>query len=207
MRRKSFDAIVSVGGLLLTVVLVAAGALLLWGYSFANTNVPNQLADQKIAFPSATAFAHAKPGTEITPGMIPYLGKYAGQQLTGPGRSVRGPLHRHSPTRDRGRQDVRELSAKALALPEVSAATPPPRPRSRRSSRAPRSGACSSTPTAGAFGQIALIGAIVARTGRGHPAAVGLRVLALPPGARGGRRSPSSPGPRPIDHKLAPSPS
>ena len=82
MRRKSFDAIVSVGGLLLTVVLVAAGALLLWAYSFANGTVTNQLSAQKITFPAATAFAQAKPGTEITPGMIPYLAKYAGQQLT-----------------------------------------------------------------------------------------------------------------------------
>ena len=55
MRRKSFDAIVSVGGLLLTVVLVAAGALLLWAYSFTNGTVTNQLSAQKITFPAPAA--------------------------------------------------------------------------------------------------------------------------------------------------------
>jgi len=36
MRRKSFDAIATAGGILLTVVLVVAGVLLFWGYSYAN---------------------------------------------------------------------------------------------------------------------------------------------------------------------------
>jgi hypothetical protein len=63
------------------VVLVVTGALSLWGHSVANSNVRDQLAQQQIFFPTKAAFAHAKPGTEITPGMIPYLEKYAGQQL------------------------------------------------------------------------------------------------------------------------------
>ena len=55
------------------VVLLAAGAAVgLWGYSSANSNVHNQLAEQQITFPPLAAFA-AKAGTEITPGMIPYL--------------------------------------------------------------------------------------------------------------------------------------
>ncbi len=54
----------------------------MWGYSFANSNVHNQLAQQDIVFPSTAAFAHAKAGTEITPAMIPTLAKYAGQPLT-----------------------------------------------------------------------------------------------------------------------------
>ena len=82
MRRKSFDAIMSAGGVLLTVVLVVAGALAFWGYSYTNNTVKSQLASQKITFPTKAAFAHAQPGTEITPGMIPYLEKYAGQQMT-----------------------------------------------------------------------------------------------------------------------------
>ena len=53
MRRKSFDVIVGVGGLLLTVVLVAAGALLFWAYSFTNSTVTNQLSAQRITFPAA----------------------------------------------------------------------------------------------------------------------------------------------------------
>lgn len=81
MRRKSFDALVSTGGLLLTLVLVAAGALAFWGYSYSNNTVKNQLSAQEIYFPPASAFAHAKPGTEITPQMRPYLLKYAGEQM------------------------------------------------------------------------------------------------------------------------------
>jgi len=64
------------------VVLVVAGVLLMWGASFANSNVHNQLSEQAITFPPKAAFATAKAGTEITPGMIPYLEQYAGQQLT-----------------------------------------------------------------------------------------------------------------------------
>lgn len=81
MRRKVFDLIASAGGLVMVIVLVVAGALLMWGYSFASSNVHNQLAQQQIFFPSKAAFAHAKAGTEITPSMIPYVSQYAGQQL------------------------------------------------------------------------------------------------------------------------------
>ena len=81
MKRKTFDMILTAGGGVLVLVLLAAGSLGLWGYSFANSNVHNQLAQQSITFPPKAAFDHAKAGTEITPGMIPYLAKYAGQQL------------------------------------------------------------------------------------------------------------------------------
>src|SRR3984885_12634925 len=85
MRRKVFDVLVSTGGVIVVVVLVVAGSLALWGHSVVTSNVHNQLAQQQIFFPAKAAFAKAKPGTEITPGMIPYLEKYAGQQLlTGP---------------------------------------------------------------------------------------------------------------------------
>lgn len=68
MRRKTFDAILTTVGAVLTVFLIVAGALGLWAYSFANSNVHNQLAEQQIVFPAKVAFASAKPGTEITPG-------------------------------------------------------------------------------------------------------------------------------------------
>jgi hypothetical protein len=84
MRRKAFDMIVTTGGACLVVVLLAAGALGLWGYHYAQTNVHNQLAAQQIYFPARAAFSHAKAGTEITPQMIPYIEKYAGEEvLTG----------------------------------------------------------------------------------------------------------------------------
>ena len=77
MRRTVFDKLVSLGGLLVVVVLVVAGTLLLVGYSFANNNVHNQLAQQQIVFPPSAAFAHSKAGTEITPSMIPSVSQSA----------------------------------------------------------------------------------------------------------------------------------
>jgi hypothetical protein len=81
MRRKVFDILASGVGVVLVVVLLVAGGLLTWGASFSNTNVHNQLAQQQIFFPPKSVWASAKPGTEITPAMIPYLEKYSGQEL------------------------------------------------------------------------------------------------------------------------------
>jgi hypothetical protein len=81
VRRKTLDMLAVAGGAVLTIVLIAAGSLGLWGYNYAKSNVHNQLAMQHIVFPTKAEFAQAKPGTEITPGMIPYLEKYAGQPL------------------------------------------------------------------------------------------------------------------------------
>ena len=76
MRRRTFDIIVSAVGGLLTIVLVVAGGLLLWGYSFANNSVRDQLVAQQIYFPPAGSQALAPPQ------IGPYLNRYAGQQLT-----------------------------------------------------------------------------------------------------------------------------
>jgi hypothetical protein len=124
MRRKSFDVLVSVGGLLLTLVLLAAGGLLLWGYSYANNTVHNQLAAQSIYFPTKAAFAQAKPGTEITPGMIPYLSKYAGQELTTGAQAEAYADHFIAVHLQEigGGKTYSELSAAAMALPKGSAA-------------------------------------------------------------------------------------
>jgi len=75
MRRRTFDLILTATGLVLTIVLLVAGALLAWGYNFANTSVHDQLAAQQIYFPAAGSDALKSP--EIGP----YLNKYAGQQL------------------------------------------------------------------------------------------------------------------------------
>ena len=80
MRRKVFDMLASVGGVVVVIVLAVAGSLLLVGYSFANNYVHTQLAEQQITFPSAAAFAHPD-GQEITKSMIPSVSQYAGQQL------------------------------------------------------------------------------------------------------------------------------
>jgi hypothetical protein len=89
MRRKVFDLLVSMGGVMMVVVLAAAGGLLTWAWTYTNSTVHNQLAVQKIYFPPKAAFAHPKAGTEITPSMIPTVSQYAGQQvLTGPQAEV-----------------------------------------------------------------------------------------------------------------------
>ena len=75
MRRRTFDILVSSTGIMLTIVLLVAGGLLYWGYSFANSNVHDQLAAQKIVFPPKGSEALAAP--EIGR----YLNQYAGQQL------------------------------------------------------------------------------------------------------------------------------
>ncbi|MGH9124794.1 MAG: hypothetical protein ACRDZ8_08720 [Acidimicrobiales bacterium] len=63
----------------MTVLLLAAGALLLLGATFTNNNVNDQLARQRIFFP-------AKGSPALAPAAIGrYLNRYAGQQLlTGP---------------------------------------------------------------------------------------------------------------------------
>jgi hypothetical protein len=76
MRRRTFDIILSSVGAVLTVVLLVGGVLLMWGYSFANSNVHDQLAAQQIYFPPAGSPALASPQ------IGPYLNQYAGQQLT-----------------------------------------------------------------------------------------------------------------------------
>jgi hypothetical protein len=81
MRRKTFDTLLTFGGVVLTAVLIVAGALLLWGHDFAQSNVHSQLAQQEITFPTAQQLAHPD-GSEITATMQKTLGRYAGQALT-----------------------------------------------------------------------------------------------------------------------------
>ena len=81
MRRRTFDALVSGAGLLLVAVLVVAGALLTWGHSFANGQVHDQLAAQKIVFPTTSnAEFKALPKADQA-AMAPYAGQL---MTTGP---------------------------------------------------------------------------------------------------------------------------
>jgi hypothetical protein len=81
MRRTSFDKLLGWIGTGLGVALLVVGGLLLWGSAYVHNTVQGQLAAQQITFPSASAFAHPKAGSEITPNMIPSVSQYAGQQL------------------------------------------------------------------------------------------------------------------------------
>jgi hypothetical protein len=81
MRRYSSRSLFTTAGAALAAMLLVAGGLLLWGSAYVHNTVQGQLASQQIYFPPASAFAHAKAGTEITPSMIPSVSQYAGQQL------------------------------------------------------------------------------------------------------------------------------
>jgi hypothetical protein len=81
MRRNSSRTLLGAASAALAAVLLIAGGLLLWGSAYVHNTVQNQLAAQQITFPAASAFAHPKAGTEITPNMIPSVSQYAGQQL------------------------------------------------------------------------------------------------------------------------------
>jgi hypothetical protein len=76
MRRKTFDALLTAGGLVLAVVLVLAGVLGLWAHNFVDHQVKTQLSEQQIFFPAAGSAAISDPAIK------PYLTQYAGQQLT-----------------------------------------------------------------------------------------------------------------------------
>ena len=78
MRRKTFDAVATIAGLVLAVVLAIGGGLLLWGHSVVNTDVHNQLAAQKIVFPAANSpEIKALPASDATA-----MKAYSGQLMT-----------------------------------------------------------------------------------------------------------------------------
>jgi hypothetical protein len=78
MSRRTIDRVVSSAGLIVAIVLLAAGGLLVWGHYFVNSQVHNQLAAQKIFFPPKGSPAIKGP-------QFAAMQQYAGQQLvTGP---------------------------------------------------------------------------------------------------------------------------
>jgi hypothetical protein len=124
MQRKVFDVLASASGMLMVLVLVVAGGLLMWGYSFANSNVHNQLAQQQIVFPPKAAFAHPVAGSEITPSMIGTVSKFAGQPLT---TGTQAEVYANDfigvhLAEIGGGKTYAQLSAAAMALPKGSAA-------------------------------------------------------------------------------------
>jgi hypothetical protein len=115
MRRKSFDALASAGGVLLTVVLVVAGIALFWGYSYANSSVSSQLAAQKIVFPAKAS---------LTPAEAPYLSKYAGELMTTGAQAQAYANHYIAVhlSEITGGQTYAQVSAAAMALTPGTAA-------------------------------------------------------------------------------------
>lgn len=95
MQRKVFDRLASGFGAVLVVIMLVAGGLLVWGQSFATSNVHDQLAQQQISFPTKTEInavkaQYAKGGQKAVTDpefpnaklMVPALEPYAGQQVT-----------------------------------------------------------------------------------------------------------------------------
>ncbi len=78
MKRKTLDMILTSAGAVLTVVLIAAGALLLWGSNFTSDQVHNQLARQEVTFPTAKTIN--TPKSENYPSRAVQL-PYAGQRV------------------------------------------------------------------------------------------------------------------------------
>ena len=78
MRRRTFDLLAGVGGLILAAVLLVAGGLLLWGHNFVDNQVSTQLSAQKIVFPvkSNPEFKALPPADAAA------MGQYAGQAMT-----------------------------------------------------------------------------------------------------------------------------
>jgi hypothetical protein len=77
MRRKTLDLLLNWVGVLLTVMLLVAGAGLLIGYNFTSTQVKSQLLEQKVYFP-------IKGGQDYQDLVIAHQTSYAGKEvLTG----------------------------------------------------------------------------------------------------------------------------
>ena len=78
MRRKTFDLITSWVGVLLAVLLLVAGGLLTWAYTFVNNQVTTQLTEQQIVFPAADSAAIKA----LPPADAAAMTQYAGQLMT-----------------------------------------------------------------------------------------------------------------------------
>ena len=119
MRRKTFDVLVSTAGFVLAAVLLVAGGLLVWGYSFANGQVHDQLAAQKIVFPTkSNAEFKALPAADQAA-----MGAYAGLPLTSGAQAKTYADHFiavHLNEMAKG-QTYSQLSAQSLAQPKNTA--------------------------------------------------------------------------------------
>jgi hypothetical protein len=77
VNRKFVDKVASTTGLLLAVVLLLAGGLMTWGYSFTNNQVKTQLLEQNVTFPPAGSGAI----TSLPAADQAQVAKYAGQKM------------------------------------------------------------------------------------------------------------------------------
>src|SRR5215472_2172920 len=119
MRRKTFDALAAMAGLVLAVVLAIGGGLLLWGHSVVSTDVHNQLAAQKIVFPAAGCpEIKALPAADAAA-----MTAYAGQTMTTGAQAQAYADHFIAVhlTEIGGGKTYSQLSAEAMAQPKNTA--------------------------------------------------------------------------------------
>lgn len=112
MKRRAFDVIASTVGLLLAALLIVAGGLLTWAHNFVQDEVHNQLAAQKVYFPTAS-----DPQLKLPE--FAAVKQYAGQQLTTGAQAEVYADHyiaNHLKAIGGG-QTYAQLSAKAIANP------------------------------------------------------------------------------------------
>ena len=114
MRRRTLDALLTTGGLIVAAVLLVVGGLMTWASSFVDNEVHSQLSAQHITFPAA--------GSEQLndPKVKPYLEQYAGQQLTTGAQAKAWADHYIKVHLDEstGGKTYSELSAAARANPD-----------------------------------------------------------------------------------------
>ncbi len=112
MRRRTFDALATTVGLVLAIILLAAGGLMMWGHSFVDSQVHNQLAAQKSVFPANGSPAIKAPEFAA-------MHQYAGQLMTNGAQAEVYADHfiANHLTEIAGGQTYAQLSAKALAQP------------------------------------------------------------------------------------------
>ena len=119
MRRKTFDAIATMAGLVLAVVLAIGGGLLVWRHSVISTDVHNQLAAQKIVFPAAgSPEIKALPAADAAA-----MTAYAGQTMTTGAQAQAYADHFIAVhlTEIGGGKTYSQLSAAAMAQPKNTA--------------------------------------------------------------------------------------
>jgi len=119
MRRRTFDALATMAGLVLAVVLAIGGGLLLWGHSVISNDVHTQLAAQKIVFPPASSPAVK----ELPAADAAAMSQYGGQLMTTGAQAQAYADHFIAVHLQKigGGQTYSQLSAQALAQPKNTA--------------------------------------------------------------------------------------
>ena len=119
MRRRTFDALATMAGLVLAIVLAIGGGMLLWGHSVISNDVHTQLAAQKIVFPPA----NSAPIKELPAADAAAMSQYGGQLMTTGSQAETYANHFIAVhlVKIGGGQTYSQLSAKSLAQPKNTA--------------------------------------------------------------------------------------